>query len=210
MNSRDPVSERLLAVARDLFTRRGYDGTSVREITARAKANLGAITYHFGSKQALYHAALKSMTELLAERVAAGARTTGTPLQRIEAMMRGLLEHVADNPGAPACLLRELASERPLAPPIAKVMKRNLGALAQTIAAGQQDGSIRAGDPFLLAMSVVAQPFYITVASRVIREALGVDSKDPATRARIIDHVAETIRHSLASDHRGTKTPTVE
>ncbi|MBI4502185.1 MAG: TetR/AcrR family transcriptional regulator [Gemmatimonadetes bacterium] len=200
MKFTDPVSDRLLAVARDLFTRRGYEGTSVRAITARARANLGAITYHFGSKQALYHAALESMTEPLVERIAAGARTAGSPLDRIEAMMRSFLEHVADNPGAPACLLRELASERPLAPPIAQVMKRNLGTLAQTIAAGQQDGSIRAGDPFLLAMSVVAQPFYITVASRVIKEALGVDSKDPATRARIINHVAETIRRSLTNE----------
>lgn len=204
MKLRDPVPDRLLAVARDLFTRRGYEGTSVREITSRARANLGAITYHFGSKEALYHAALASLAEPLADRIARASQAPGAPLDRIEAMMRGFLEHVAENPGAPTCLLRELASGGPLSPPIAAVMKRNIGTLAQTIVAGQGDGTIRPGDPVLLAMSVVAQPFYITIAGRIIRDALGVDGRDPATRARIIDHVAETIRRSLTNLPKAT------
>jgi AcrR family transcriptional regulator len=200
MKPRDSAPDRLLAVARDLFTRRGYEGTSIRDITAGAKANLGAVTYHFGSKQALYYAALASLAEPLAERVTRAAESPGRPLDRIEAIMRGFLEHVAVNPGTPTILLRDLASERPVAPPIADVMRRNLTAITQAIAAGQQDGSIRPGDPRLLAMSIVAQPFYITVAGRMLKTALKVDPQDPATRSRIIDHIIETVRRSLISD----------
>ena len=58
MTLKDPVRERLLLAARDLFAQHGYDGTSVRDITARAKANLGAITYYFGSKEALFYAVI--------------------------------------------------------------------------------------------------------------------------------------------------------
>ncbi len=54
--------ERLVEAARQLFASAGYDATSVRDITARAHANLGAITYHFGSKQALYHAVIERVT----------------------------------------------------------------------------------------------------------------------------------------------------
>jgi AcrR family transcriptional regulator len=35
---------------------RGYHGTSMRDITARAVVNLAAVNYHFGSKQALLDA----------------------------------------------------------------------------------------------------------------------------------------------------------
>ena len=67
----DPeFKKRLLAVAKELFARYGYDAVSVRDITSRAKANLGAITYHFGSKEALYHAALESMAGPFGARIA--------------------------------------------------------------------------------------------------------------------------------------------
>jgi AcrR family transcriptional regulator len=43
----------LLNTAEKLFAEYGVEGTSVRDITTAAKANLGAINYHFGSKDQL-------------------------------------------------------------------------------------------------------------------------------------------------------------
>lgn len=45
--------ERILDTAERLFAERGVAATSIREITGAAEANLGAINYHFGSKQEL-------------------------------------------------------------------------------------------------------------------------------------------------------------
>ena len=45
---------RLLDAAERLFGRHGYDGVGVRKLTKEARVNLGAVTYHFGSKEALY------------------------------------------------------------------------------------------------------------------------------------------------------------
>ena len=180
--------------------RRGYDAVSVREITSRAKANLGAITYHFGSKKNLFHAAIETIASALSQAVVGATMHSGAPLDRIESMMRAFLAHTAQHPGGPRILLRELTSDRPLPPPLAQAMQRNLGALTANIVAGQADGSIRSGDPALLAMSIVAQPFYIRIAERVVREGLGLDQSDPGVRDRIIDHVAESIRRTIASN----------
>ena len=46
--------ERLLDAAERLFGKLGYDGVGMRTLTEEAKVNLGAATYHFGSKEALY------------------------------------------------------------------------------------------------------------------------------------------------------------
>ena len=46
--------ERLLDTAEMLFAERGFEGTSVRQITDAAGANLGAVNYHFRSKENLY------------------------------------------------------------------------------------------------------------------------------------------------------------
>jgi AcrR family transcriptional regulator len=50
--------QRLLAATRRCVAHRGLAGTTSREITAEADANLAAITYHFGSKDHLVAEAL--------------------------------------------------------------------------------------------------------------------------------------------------------
>jgi AcrR family transcriptional regulator len=46
---------RLLEAAEELFARKGFDGTSVRDLVTRANCkNISAINYYFGDKQELY------------------------------------------------------------------------------------------------------------------------------------------------------------
>lgn len=52
--------ERILDAALDLFGDRGLDGTTVRDIAARARVNVAAISYHFGGKDELYRAVAKA------------------------------------------------------------------------------------------------------------------------------------------------------
>jgi len=52
---------RILEAARKLFSIRGFDGTSVREIARESEVNLSAINYHFKSKESLYWALMLEM-----------------------------------------------------------------------------------------------------------------------------------------------------
>lgn len=45
--------DRIIAAAVELFALNGVDGAGVRDITARAGVNVGAVNYHFGNKEAL-------------------------------------------------------------------------------------------------------------------------------------------------------------
>ncbi|MEH6472863.1 MAG: TetR/AcrR family transcriptional regulator [Halopseudomonas sp.] len=47
---------RILDTAVELFAEKGFEQTSVRDITQAAGVNLAAINYHFGSRDALIHA----------------------------------------------------------------------------------------------------------------------------------------------------------
>ena len=199
MTDTTSTRERILVVARELFTARGFDSVSIRDIVSAAHVNLGAVTYHFGSKEALYHAALESMADPFAARIAELAAGPGAPLDRIEGIIRGALAHLLDNPEPPIVLLRELTSDRPLPPPIAALMRRNLGAVSAIIVEGQKDGTIRAGDPALLAITVMSQPFFVRAARRVVSVALGVDPNAAEQQARITEHVVKSVRHSIAN-----------
>lgn len=50
----------LLDAARELFTERGFDATTVRDIAARAGVNQALLFRYFGSKDALFEAAMES------------------------------------------------------------------------------------------------------------------------------------------------------
>lgn len=63
---------RILDAAEELFMQHGFEGTSMRQLTARAGVNLAAVNYHFGSKDALIEAVFKRRLDPMnAERVAA-------------------------------------------------------------------------------------------------------------------------------------------
>lgn len=197
MNAKRKVPERLLDVASDLFARYGYDAVSVRDITSKAKANLGAVTYHFGSKEALFHAVFERIGTPLAERFARVAAQPGAPLDRIGQIATMVLTDRAIP--APNLILRELAIDRPLPPPMVEMMRRNMGVMMGLIREGQRDGSIREGDVQMLALSVMAQPFLLRMVARIPRDIAGVDRDDPATQSRMVQHVVTTITRSLAS-----------
>jgi len=50
---------RILDAAEELFMQHGFEGTSMRQLTAKADVNLAAVNYHFGSKDALIEAVFR-------------------------------------------------------------------------------------------------------------------------------------------------------
>src|ERR1700749_880051 len=54
---------RLMGAALDLLSERGDEGVSLRELTDAAGANVAAVSYHFGSLQALRDAAIEHALE---------------------------------------------------------------------------------------------------------------------------------------------------
>jgi AcrR family transcriptional regulator len=88
LRSVKPVREtqtRILDAAEALFLLHGFEGASMRMLTAHAGVNLAAINYHFGSKDALIEAVLRRRLDPMnASRIAAldqlEAQAAGRPL----------------------------------------------------------------------------------------------------------------------------------
>lgn len=83
----------LLAGAKQCIAEKGYSRTTARDITAASGANLAAIGYHFGSKEALLNAAiLESFDEWgTAIDQAEVASASGDPVDRLESFLAGFL-----------------------------------------------------------------------------------------------------------------------
>ena len=59
---------RILSVAQKLFAEKGFDATSVRDITTEAGCNVASVNYHFGGKEKLYLETFRSMLTFLRDR----------------------------------------------------------------------------------------------------------------------------------------------
>ncbi|MBP1474068.1 TetR family transcriptional regulator [Frateuria sp. MAH-13] len=85
MNSSASTKERILAAAEVLFAQRGFDGASLRQLTAAAEVNLAAVNYHFGSKDKLVEEVFRRRLDTLnGHRLAALSEVTGKPGTTLE------------------------------------------------------------------------------------------------------------------------------
>ncbi len=60
--------DRILEAAERLFAEKGFESTSVRDITNEADCNVAAVNYHFGGKENLYVEAFKGLLGELRDR----------------------------------------------------------------------------------------------------------------------------------------------
>lgn len=61
------TADKILNAAEELFSASGYDAVSIRQITQAAGVKLALAHYHFGSKEALYHAVIQRRIGRLSE-----------------------------------------------------------------------------------------------------------------------------------------------
>jgi AcrR family transcriptional regulator len=203
MNHSVATADRLLRSARRLFAARGYDDASVRAITRGAGANLGAITYHFGSKWNLYAAVVDQMFTAMADRVAAAAAQPGLAGDRLGRVVEAIFAFFADHPEAPRIIMHALA--RGAQPPEAAVphLRRNLDTITRVVRDGQAAGEVRAVDPFLVTFSLLSQSIWFAVARRVIGAAAGRPLDGAQAAVAVARHITESTVRALRPDSQG-------
>jgi AcrR family transcriptional regulator len=90
----DATRARLIEAAGEVFADHGYRSATVREICARARANIAAVNYHFGDKLALYVEVLRqAISAADAEEMLAPARPSGKPEQALRVFITAMLLH---------------------------------------------------------------------------------------------------------------------
>ncbi|MFZ1153816.1 MAG: TetR/AcrR family transcriptional regulator [Solirubrobacteraceae bacterium] len=87
----------LLRAAKQLMLERGYAGTSVRELAAVSGTNLGAVNYHFGSREKLLNQAILECFLEWGERVGEVDVAPGAgPLEQLAARARPTVDGIAE------------------------------------------------------------------------------------------------------------------
>jgi AcrR family transcriptional regulator len=85
--------EQLLDVSRSLFAERGFEGTSIEEIAARANVSKPVVYEHFGGKEGIYAVVVDREMQRLLDMVT-GALSGGHPRELLEQAALALLDYV--------------------------------------------------------------------------------------------------------------------
>ncbi|AEQ06267.1 TetR/AcrR family transcriptional regulator [Corynebacterium pseudotuberculosis] len=99
--------EQLIEIGRSVFSERGFEGTSVEEIAARAGVSKPVVYEHFGGKEGLY-AVVVDREMLRLEKAITDSMQTGRSRARIEQAVLGLLTYVEEDTDGFQILVRDM------------------------------------------------------------------------------------------------------
>ena len=107
---RTEAANRVLTAARELFTERGFEGVSIRDIAGRARVSKANVFHHFGNKANLYEAVLQD-SRLTFDELLNGLRDDSVPVtERLERFAREHLDTMLREPAAVNLFLRQMLS----------------------------------------------------------------------------------------------------
>jgi len=98
--------EQLIQIARGLFAERGFDGTAIEEIAARAGVSKPIVYEHFGGKEGLYAVVVDREVRAMIERLST-ALTSGHPRELLEQAAIALLDYIENETDGFRVLVRE-------------------------------------------------------------------------------------------------------
>jgi len=99
--------EQLLAVSRKLFAEKGFEGTSVEEIAARAQVSKPVVYEHFGGKEGIYAVVVDREIEALTGALTDALAALGHPKALLERTALALLTYIENNTDGFRILVRD-------------------------------------------------------------------------------------------------------
>ncbi len=184
---------RLLEAAGEIFAEKGYQAATVREICARADANLAAVNYHFGDKEKLYAAAVRhahqsGTPERFSERMPGMA-----PETRLRHIVRMMLERIIDAQ-RPAWHSRLMARE--LGEPtqagsalVESYIRARFQVLDRTLAELMPPGTAEE-ERHLMVFSIVGQCIHFKIHRHIAKMLVGQAEVEQLSAERLAEHIA--------------------
>lgn len=188
----------LIDAAAPLFAKEGYDGTKTRDIADKAKANVSAINYHFGSKMGLYQAVIRQQAEETNETypLETDATRKETPEKRLHWLVHNLLRRILtsqDNRGK--ICAREFVEPTEALDYLVKEIVHNQFEIMCSVVSAVLDRETSHDELNRFCVSVVCQCFNYGMAEPMLKR-LGV--KIPETEEEINELADHIVRFSLA------------
>ena len=99
--------EQLIGIGRSLFAEKGFEGTTVEEVAARAGVSKTVVYEHFGGKEGLYAVVVDREIERLLGTITAALTSSGSSHALLEAAALALLDYIEGSSDGFRILVRD-------------------------------------------------------------------------------------------------------
>jgi AcrR family transcriptional regulator len=198
------IRHRLLLAAGEVFAEFGYQNATVRDICARAGANIAAVNYHFGGKDELYAAVLEQQFSDTVMRFPLDLPAGSGPADALRMFVRVTVQRMltdASTAWQNQLIFREITDPTAHLDTIAnRFMRPHFAVLRQLIGAllGPHVPEHRHR---MLALSVMGQIVFYKIGRHAVARVAPEQGTGPEEREQIAEHVAE-VTLAAASDLR--------
>ncbi len=165
--------DQILNAAEALFARKGYDGTTIKQIGAASGVNPALLYYYFANKEELYKAVLHRFVSALVTRGSAAIDAAKAPRDAIRGLVAAQVEFLLAEPNLPRLMVREMVDHeaRHAQDIILQLAAGLFQRLCHVIEAGQRSGDFSSDiEPRFAAVSTISQVAYFIIA----RPAVGL------------------------------------
>ena len=193
----------ILQVAETLFAEKGFEGTSIRDISKEANINVAMVSYYFGSKEKLLEALILLKTSGLKEQLVRLIDENLEPMEKINKLIALYINRINCNRGIYRVLHFELASQKKALEiqSFSEIKKANLKSMELIIQEGQAKGVFRKDIIIpLLTPTILGTYFHFQMNKPFFEEILNLKTDeefDNYVKNDLTKHIQQTIKALL-------------
>ncbi|MDN3596632.1 TetR family transcriptional regulator [Zunongwangia endophytica] len=193
----------ILKIAEELFSKNGFDGTSVRTIAKMANINIAMISYYFGSKEKLLETLVSYRISNFQVAIGKTIENESTYVGKIDAIIALLIKRIHEGRKIHKLVHFELSREDQKIDFSNYLKKKdeNIQLFTNLIKAGQADGSFNKHvDIELIVPTVLGTYFNLYYNKKIYSEAQGLfdeESFDHYVLNNLTQHIQKTIKALL-------------
>ncbi len=190
----------ILQVAEKLFAEKGFDGTTIREISEKANVNVAMVSYYFGSKEKLLESLILFRTSDLKNSLEHIIDEDLNPIRKIEKFIQLYIERIDNNRNFHHILLFEISSNKRAMDfeSFTEVKKANIKSLEKIIHEGQFQNIFRKDiNVHLIIPTVLGTYFYFQMHKSFLSDVLSLDSEknyNNYIQNDLTKHIQQTIK----------------
>jgi len=189
----------------DLFAEKGFEGTSIRDLAARADVNVAMVNYYFGSKEKLFESIVEeraSYTRGLLDEIAKNPKLTD--IEKMEHMIDAYIHKLFTNRKFHRVLHQEmmLNQREALSQAIVEILYPNTLIIKSVIDAGMEKGVFKKVDTPLVIASIIGTINQVLLSKRMCIRLLDkepdyVPYEDPQFMKRLGNHLKQLVHSHL-------------